>query len=346
MKTVYIYPTNNSSNKYSALQEEAVKRAGGQLAFSFKQFFKIDAFILNWFEQLGSNELLEFIKKMIKILLFVVFNKSVYVVMHNKTVHTQFNGKKKRLSFILNDILFLISKKIIILCDESKSVIQEQYGNKSRKLLNKTFKIPHPNYISAYDFSPARSTKKADKVSLLFVGLVKKYKNIELLIDCMNELQDKNVHLTIAGSCQNAQYASELNARIKSKDVVCDFRFIPDSEICQLMQSSDLVVLPYDISSSLNSGSVFLAFSNKKTVLCPLIGSLKEYKDRSFFYTYEYASEDEHKEKLMEQIMLVLDDAKRDPRVFEKKGLVAYHQVEENNSLDFIAARYKELLES
>ncbi len=77
-----------------------------------------------------------------------------------------------------------------------------------------------------------------------------------------------------------------------------------------------------------------------------MIGSLKEYKDRSFFYTYEYASEDEHKEKLMEQIMLVLDDAKRDPRVFEKKGLVAYHQVEENNSLDFIAARYKELLES
>ena len=28
MKTAYIYPTNNASNKYSALQEEAVKRAG------------------------------------------------------------------------------------------------------------------------------------------------------------------------------------------------------------------------------------------------------------------------------------------------------------------------------
>lgn len=346
MKAVYIYPTNNSSNKYSALQEEAVKSAGCQLASSFKQFFKIDAFILNWFEQLGSNEVLEFIKKLFKILLFVVFNKNVYVVMHNKTVHTQFDGKKKRLSFILNDILFLISKKIIILCDESKNVLQEQYKNKSKKFLDKTFKIPHPNYISAYGPCPTRSTKKTDKVSLLFVGLVKKYKNIELLIDCMNELQDKKVQLTIAGSCQNEQYAAELKDRIKNKNVVCDFRFVPDAEICQLMQNSDLIVLPYDISSSLNSGSVFLAFSNKKTVLCPLIGSLKEYKDRSFFYTYEYASEDEHKEKLMEQIMLALDDAKRDPLVFEKKGLAAYHQVEENNSLDFIAGRYKELLES
>lgn len=340
----YIYPPTCEINEYIRLQKMAVEKAGEIVTASWKDFFSTKYYILNWFEQLGKKEVSEFLKKCFKIFLFILFRKKIFVVMHNKTVHTQFNGKKKQLSFILNNILFHISTKIIILCDESINVLSEQYKKKAYKYLNKVFKIPHPNYINAY--KPAEATHTfSNEITFLFMGLVKKYKNIEILIDVINELSDKNIKLVIAGSCQNEKYKEELQKQIKNKNIICDFRYIPNDDINQFIENSDLVVLPYDISSSLNSGNIFLAFSNKRSVLCPLIGSLKEYQDKSFFYSYEYTSEDEHKQKLKEQILKIIEDVEKDPKILEKKGLEAFNQVSTNNSIDVVSKRFKELFD-
>ena len=349
MKTVYIYPTNNSSNKYSALQEEAVKSAGCQLASSFKQFFKIDAFILNWFETLGKGYRLEFFKKSFKLFLFSFFRKKVFWVVHNRAPHQSKNDRSKvdGYSSLLMKALLKCSYKIIVLCDETLSVLQD-LNSGTDLFKSKIVKIPHPNYIGAYGepkSTAACPSTSNRKIKFLFVGAVKPYKNIDLLVDCFNQLDGKTAQLLICGKCYDSNYEAELKSKITNPNIRCDFRFVPDQDLVKLICDNDILVLPYSLASSLNSGTIILAFSNRKTVISPLIGTLKEYKDRSFFYSYEYDSQEEHKACLLGQINAVLDDVKKNPDCLAQKGQIAYDEVLKNNSLQTVSDLYKQILD-
>ncbi len=63
MSTVFIYPANNNENQYINIQESAIKKAGHSVTYSLKDFFKIDYFLFNWFETLGGNKKIDYIKK-------------------------------------------------------------------------------------------------------------------------------------------------------------------------------------------------------------------------------------------------------------------------------------------
>ncbi|MEE3410069.1 MAG: glycosyltransferase [Treponema sp.] len=348
-KIVYIYPTNNSSNKYSALQEEAVRRAGYQLAFSFKQFFKIDAFILNWFETLGKGYRLEYLKKILKLFLFRVFRKKVFWVVHNRAPHQSKNGRSKvdEYSRRLMKALLKRSYKIIVLCDETSSVLQDLSGRMDL-YESKIVKIPHPNYIGAYEESKSTAACPSinnRKVKFLFIGAVKPYKNIDLLVDCFNQLDGKNAQLLICGKCYDSNYEAELKSKITNPNIRCDFRFVPDQDLVQLICQNDILILPYSMASSLNSGTIILAFSNHKTVISPLIGTLKEYKDKNFFYSYEYDSQEDHKACLLKQINTVLADVKKNPDCLAQKGKIVYDEVLKNNSLQTVSDLYKQILD-
>ncbi len=172
----------------------------------------------------------------------------------------------------------------MILCDESKSVLKTLC--KFPKLYeNKIYKIPHPNYIGVYPEPYVRTTKTSDDIlNILYVGQVNKYKNIDLLINAVNSLNNNRIHLHIAGNCKDKVYKDYLTNTSENKNISFDFRFIPDNELVQIISKNDIVAIPYSLESSLNSGTIFLAFSYKKTVIAPMIGTLKEFSDRSFFY--------------------------------------------------------------
>ena len=345
MKTAYIYPTNNSSNKYSALQEEAVKRAGFALSDSFKDFFKTDVYILNWFEALGRKHRSEFIKKMVKLFMFVLFKKRVFFVLHNRLpLHVKSKSDSiYRSSMFLMKLLIKISEKIIILCDDSFEVLK-QIDPSFDSYKSKIIKIPHPNYIDVYGEPKTVMVRKKKNVNFLFVGAIKPYKNIDLLINAFNSLREQNVELTICGKVYDSDYEKHLLQTVNNPNIHCDFRFIPDEELVRLICQSDILILPYSLASSLNSGTIILTFSCKKTVLAPMIGTLKEYDDSSFFYSYTYDSEQDHADALMRQIMTVVGDVKNNPNVLEQKGLKAFSLVKEENSLDLVSKLYKQIL--
>lgn len=344
MKTAYIYPTNNTTNKYSELQETAVKNAGFQLLSSFKDFFKIDFFILNWFETLGGNKKIDFCKKVFKIILFKIFRKKVFWIVHNKQPHVKDSSDKSNLlSIKLMKLLLKHSYKTIILCDETYNVLKELDSNYS-SYQNKIVKIPHPNYINAYSNISVAKTKEDSKLNFLYIGAINPYKNVDLLIDCFNEIRDENVILNIAGNCKDKEYRSKLADSIKNTNIHCDFRFIPDEEIVNLIQENDIVILPYSLKSSLNSGTIILAFSNHKTVVSPLIGTLKEYEDKSFFYSYEYTNEEVHKQELTSKIQKVIEDYNKNRKIIDDKGNSAFEAVFKENSLEHITELYKNIL--
>jgi len=345
MKTVYIYPANNNENQYVNIQEAAIKKSGNNVTYSLKDFLKTDYFLLNWFETLGGNKKLDYVKKCFKLLMIKLFNKRILWVLHNKKPHTKDSkDKSTKLSINLMKKLLKQSYKIIILCDESKAVLKSLC--KAPKLYeNKIYKIPHPNYIGIYPETSVKTTKTSDDIlNILYVGQVNKYKNIDLLIDAVTSLNNEKIHLHIAGNCKDKEYKNYLTNTSKNKDITFDFRFIPDNELVEIISNYDIVALPYSYESSLNSGTIFLAFSYKKTVIAPMIGTLKEFSDSSFFYGYDYKTEDEHKENLKTMIKQVYADFEKNRNVLSEKGQAAYNIVKAENSVEMISGLYKELL--
>ncbi len=341
MAKVFIYPAN-IRDQHININEKAIKMAGLDVAYSLRDFFSSDFFLLNWFETLGGDVRLDYVKKCIKLFLCALFRKKILWVVHNRQPHVKYGDDSSvALSLRLMKRLLRQSTRIIILCDETYTVLKGLCDDEAL-YRDKIYKIPAPNYIGIYP--PASKTTGEPGLHFLFVGQVSRYKNVELLISVFNEIQDDNVFLRIAGNCKDSAYIHELEGLVRNKNISCDFRFIPDNELVDYIDSSDLLILPYSLESSLNSGTVFLAFSCQRTVVSPLIGTLKEYgENRSFFYSYEYTSPQEHRERLLAAIRQVMLDYARDPEILKQKGLVAYSLVAEQNSLERITERYRKL---
>lgn len=341
----FIYPANNTENTYIDIQQKAIQSAGLEVTYNLRDFFSTDFFLLNWFETLGGKyEWLDYIKKTIKLIMLVLFRKKILYVIHNKQVHAKYKDTfSQKLSSKLMRKLISCSSKIIILCEETRTVISALCQD-DKKYFSKIYKIPHPNYIDTYPVNNELIENAEKGISFLFFGQICKYKNIELLIDVFNDLaENTDVSLTIAGNCKDEEYSETLRSSIKNDNIKCDFRFIPDEDVGACINRHSILVLPYSLESSLNSGTIFLAFSYKRTVISPLIGTLKEFGDADFFYAYDYINYQEHKRNLKDTINQAIKDWQANQTVFFEKGLKAYYRVKEENSFEKITELYKGL---
>lgn len=125
--------------------------------------------------------------------------------------------------------------------------------------------FPHP----VFDDVP---TAKGDlprrsNLELLFFGLVRPYKGLDILLDAMQILKKSGVSLTIAGEFW--QDLEETKARIHDlsprNSVELIARYVDEIEMAELFHRADAVVLPYrEISGS---GVVALAFHYRKAVI-------------------------------------------------------------------------------
>ena len=153
---------------------------------------------------------------------------------------------------------------------------------------DKVYFIPHPNYIGAYkenniDYKSLLNIKDNELV-LLFTGMVKPYKNIELLIEVSKYFENIPIKFIIAGSPSDDEYKMKILNLINSKNnIVPLLYFIADDDMTSLIEICDLMIFPYDMKSSLNSGSIILAFSYGKSVISPLISTLQDFDDKLFF---------------------------------------------------------------
>src|SRR5690606_41220272 len=88
----------------------------------------------------------------------------------------------------------------------------------------------------------------------------------------------------------------------------------------QFMAEAELLVLPYDLRSSLNSGPVSFSFSYKKTVICPLIGSIEDMGEgKANVFHYSYQTDEEHADQLADQIDKAIKYKKQLPNSFRSE---------------------------
>lgn len=340
---ICFWPSWGGGNKYTDIIVDCLKQLDNSveiLNFSevnpvqqMRAFLRTEYFHLNWFENLPTNNNVaiaeSFLKKMVFCLLLLLLRKKIIFVMHNKQPHETINAF---FSSLLTKFLVLCSHKIVVHCSESKDILSNMLRLSCWR--RKVVHIPHPNYIGAYPQASQASSGVKDRLKLLFLGAVRPYKNIELLIKVFKEVCGDSVELLIAGRPLNEEYGNKLRKMAEGcNNIRLLFEFVSDEEICNIMAANDILVLPYSISSSLNSGAAILAFSNKKTVICPLIGTIKDLKNKDKVYYYIYLEESEHYFKLKEAISRAQFDFFSDRSSFYDKGLALFNEVALSHSL-------------
>lgn len=110
--------------------------------------------------------------------------------------------------------------------------------------------IPHGHAPQPFGRMPTRAQARQqlglhpDKPVLVYLGMIRRYKGLETLIDAMALLP--HVHLVIAGHVADAGYLSEIHRLTARRiNVTMRPRFLPDHEAATYLAACDLLVLPY-----------------------------------------------------------------------------------------------------
>ena len=140
--------------------------------------------------------------------------------------------------------------------------------------------IPHPVYDHfgekvERDFAVKKLDLTPDKKNILFFGLIREYKGLDILIEAFSGL-DESYQLIIAGepygSFESYQRMIESS---KSKDRIKQFtRYISDDEVPLFFSASDVVVLPYRTATQ--SGISAVSHHFEVPMITTDVGGLKE----------------------------------------------------------------------
>lgn len=142
---------------------------------------------------------------------------------------------------------------------------------------------PHPMYetygteVSKEEARQKLGLKKEDKI-VLFFGLIRKYKGLDLLIEAMaNEvLKSRSVKLLIAGEFyEDKQPYLDLIEKYKLKDhILLHDKFISNEDVRYYFCASDLVAQTY--RKATNSGVSMIGYFYNKPMLVTAVGGLAE----------------------------------------------------------------------
>lgn len=121
---------------------------------------------------------------------------------------------------------------------------------------------------------------KSKKI-ILFFGMIRQYKGLDILIKSANDLKKKlnDFKIVVAGECYENKklyynLAKDLNV---DNNIKFDFKFIPNHDVGKYFCAADLVVLPY--KSATQSGIIPIAYHFNKPVVSTNVGGLPECVD-------------------------------------------------------------------
>jgi glycosyltransferase involved in cell wall biosynthesis len=190
-------------------------------------------------------------------------------ILHNLVPH-----EKRFFDFWLNRFFVNRFDAFIVM---SESVEDEL---KILKPSAKFIRLNHPWYNhfgELLDRTEARKTLEIhpDKKTILFFGLIREYKGLDLLIEAFSQLSD-SYQLLIAGEIYGNEehYLTQIRSS-KAVDRIHFFnRYIPNAEVSLFFSASDVCVLPY--RSATQSGITAASFHFEVPIIATNVGGLKE----------------------------------------------------------------------
>ena len=139
--------------------------------------------------------------------------------------------------------------------------------------------LPHPVYTHFGDKLPRLEAERAlgldsSLKTLLFFGLIRKYKGLDILLEAFGGLPE-DYQLLIAGEAYGdfSEYARAIEANPNRERIKLVEKYIPDSEVGLYFSAADAVVLPY--RSATQSGVGALASWFEVPMIVTDTGSLR-----------------------------------------------------------------------
>ena len=196
----------------------------------------------------------------------------VVVVVDNIVPHEKRFGDKILSSFFVNSVDAFIAMSSSVLKD------LELFDDKKPKILS-----PHPLYDN---FGKSKTKQKSirdlglnpnDK-HILFFGIIRKYKGLDLLLEAManKDIKKLNIKLIVAGEFyeDSTLYFDIVKKHNLSDNIVFTNGFIPDEEVVNYFCAADLIVQPY--RSATQSGVTQIAYHFERPMLVTNVGGLDE----------------------------------------------------------------------
>ena len=140
--------------------------------------------------------------------------------------------------------------------------------------------IQHPLYSHFGRKKPREDAErklglKSGKKNILFFGLIRKYKGLDILLEAFEKLPD-DYQLIIAGEPYGSfEPYQKIIDRLPGKErIVKVLKYIKDSEVSDYFSAADLAVLPY--RSATQSGISSVSYHFEVPMIVTDVGGLKE----------------------------------------------------------------------
>lgn len=191
---------------------------------------------------------------------------------------------------------------IHVMCERTIEEIGDEYVVPKKKIRV----VRHGSYIGVYpdvidpDVARERLGYAADDTVILFLGGIRHYKGVDLLLDAFEKAvgREPSLRLLIAGRRGNFPGMAELYRRATSHPLIAaNLNEIADVDLQHFFKASDVVALPY--RTVLNSGSAQLAFSFARPVIVPRTACLPDVESEGVGVSYRQGDTDELAECLV-----------------------------------------------
>jgi len=203
------------------------------------------------------------------------------------SLHNPINKRQKKLLFpyFWAKIIYGLANALIVHYPFKRSELNIPINKKKIHL------IPHPNYCGVYKNSVTREEARSrlnleqDLFIYASVGGINPPKGTLELVQCFGKLHDPNARLIVAGIPTDTDYYEKIShIGRKNKNIIFLKQILPDDELQILMNASDCVVLPYNITTS--SGALVLAMSFGKACIAPKEGHFSYLLDEKGAFLY------------------------------------------------------------
>ena len=191
-------------------------------------------------------------------------------IVHNIIPHEARYGDKWLTKYFINHVDGFLAMTQNVMND------LESFNTTRPKVLS-----PHPVYDN---FGKSVERDKALKYLnldnsydyILFFGLIRDYKGLDLLLEAFSEIKNRKIKIIIAGEYYTDKTLyKELIQNLNLEDKIIEVdKFIPDSEVNYYFSVCDIVVQPY--KSATQSGVTQIAYHFNKPMIVTDVGGLKE----------------------------------------------------------------------
>jgi glycosyltransferase involved in cell wall biosynthesis len=224
------------------------------------QAYQPDMLIVSWF--------LPFFAPAYGMVLRKLTGMRKVVLAHNVAAH-----EKWALAAYLTRFVFAKADKIVVL---SKATLTELNMLLPLSISKQSILGYHPIYDC---YNKGEATAASNAHNMLFFGLIKPYKGLDVLLDAMPLVLSKipDAKLTIAGEVygDSSSYRHQIDSLGIVGSVETHFRYISEPEVSAFFNNANLCILPYKSASQ--SGVIATSYSFGVPVLASDVGGLGEY---------------------------------------------------------------------